>query len=383
MGDGDGMTYKESGVDYGQIDPFKRKAQAAARETDVCIERLGFKVVPWTHGESVTLIKMPWGYLALVVEGLGTKSLVADALYQLTVNMESLIDRSFYDNVAQCSAAMAFNDIITLGASPIGYGQYLAVGDSGWFNDERRRHDLIEGTKKACILARCAWLCGETPTLAGIIMPRTADLAGATIGVITNKDHLINPVNIQHGDSIIFLGSSGIHANGLTLARKIADKLPDGYLTKLSDGRTYGESLLDATHIYVAFIEDCLNAGVDIHYAVNITGHGWRKLMRALGSFAYIIEKLPPQLPIFDFIQKHGPVDEREMYGNFNMGAGFAIYVPDSDVEKVFQVFEKLYKHPFPFGILHAGHIEKSDEKKVVIVPKDIEFSAEELNIRG
>lgn len=133
------MTYAGTGVDYGAMDPFKRMAQMAALGTDHNLSRFGFSAVPWTRGESVFLIKTSWGYLGLVVEGLGTKSLVADALYKLASAMESLTGRSFYDNVAQCNAAMAFNDLITLGADPVVYGQYLAVGDSKWFDDERVR----------------------------------------------------------------------------------------------------------------------------------------------------------------------------------------------------------------------------------------------------
>jgi phosphoribosylformylglycinamidine cyclo-ligase len=182
---------------------------------------------------------------------------------------------------------------------------------------------------------------------------------------------------IEHGDAIILLASSGIHANGLTLARALADALPGGYLTELADGRTYGETLLDPTHIYVGLIEDCLDRGVRIHYAVNITGHGWRKLMRADAPFAYAIETLPRPLPIFDFIQRHGAVDDREAYGNLNMGAGFALYVPEADVATVLDVARNA-----PFAAWRAGHIERSGEKKVVIGPKAIEYRGSTLAVR-
>jgi len=180
------------------------------------------------------------------------------------------------------------------------------------------------------------------------------------------------------------LESSGIHANGLTLARKIADKLPDGYLTKLSDGRTYGEALLDPTHIYVAAIERCLDEGVDIHYAVNVTGHGWRKLMRANQSFAYVVEDLPWCPPIFDFIQEHGPVDDEEAFGNLNMGVGFVLYVSHNQIGKVMQALELLQQNRKTNYFLAdvIGHIEKSDEKKVIIKPKGIEYLGSTLKVR-
>lgn len=363
------MTYAEVGVDYDAMDPFKRMAQLAARQTANNIRRLGFSEVEMSRGESVYLIETLDNYLAQVEEGLGTKNLVADAMHRLT-------GKSYYDQIAQDTVATIVNDMITLGALPLSVAMHLAVGGSDWFDDEKRCRDLVEGWKKACILARCAWGGGETPTLKGIVVPDVAVLSGSAIGIVKPKERLI-AANIQHGDAIIFIESSGIHANGLTMARKIADKLPDGYLTKLDDGRTYGETLLDPTCIYVALVEECLNGGVDIHYAVNITGHGWRKLMRATQPFAYIIEHLPKQLLIFDFLQKHGPVDDTEAYGNFNMGAGFAFYVPQSEVERIGAIASK-----FGRSALAAGYVERSEEKRVVIKPKGLEYLGSALRVR-
>ena len=124
-------------------------------------------------------------------------------------------------------------------------------------------------------------------------------------------------------------------------------------------------------------IEDCLNRGVDIHYAVNITGHGWRKLMRASGTFAYVVERLPTPQPVFEFIQSVGGVDDAEAYGNFNMGAGFAVYVPESDVATVLDVAKGC-----PFGAFRAGHVENSATRRVVITPKGLEYSADALQVR-
>src|SRR5688500_5395789 len=176
---------------------------------------------------------------------------------------------------------------------------HLGVGASDWFKDERRTTDLVDGGKKACELARCAWGGGETPTLSGIVDAATVVLAGSAIGMVRPKGRLIR-ANVQHGDAIVLFESSGIHANGLTLARAIAARAPNGYLTPLPGGRTYGDALLDPTHIYVGVVEECLNQGVDIHYAVNITGHGWRKLMRAPDPFAYVIECIPAPQPVFE-----------------------------------------------------------------------------------
>lgn len=367
------MTYAGVGVEYEVMDPFKRMAQLAARETAFQLERFGYREVEWSHGESCYLYETPTAYRGRVNEGLGTKNMVADAMYQLTGS-------SYYHAIAQDTIAAIVNDMITVGCLPITVDMHVAAGSSDWFKNEQRCTDLIAGWKDGCNLARCTWAGGETPTLKGMIESSTVILSGSADGEIKPKSRVINPATIQHGDAIIFIESSGIHANGLTIAREIADKLPDGYLTKLSDGRTYGETLLDPTHIYVPLIEDCLNCGVDIHYAVNITGHGWAKLMRATQPFAYIIDHLPTQLPIFDFLQKHGPIDDEEAYGNLNMGVGFALYMPEADVKKVWNVLES-YEQPNRFSAVYAGHVQRSTEKKVVVMPKG-RLTLRSLNIR-
>src|SRR5207244_1412958 len=106
------------------------------------------------------------------------------------------------------------------------------------------------------------------------------------------------------------------------------------YLTKISDGRTYGEALLDASAIYVPFIAAAQQAGVKLHYAAHITGHGWRKLMRLNEPFVYRMTDLGVVPPVFDFLRERGPVELREMYATFNMGAGFAVYVDPSDAPR-------------------------------------------------
>lgn len=323
-----------------------------------------------SRGESAYLVEAAEHYLAHVEEGLGTKNLVADAMYRLVPA------RSYYDHIAQDTVAMIVNDMVTLGALPLAVAMHLGVGSSEWFADETRTADLVDGWRRACQLARCAWGGGETPTLSGVVEPAAVVLAGSAIGIVQPKGRLIR-ANIQHRDAIVMFGSAGIHANGLTLARAIAGRAPNGYLTLLRDGRPYGEALLDPTHIYVGVIEDCLTRGVDIHYAVNVTGHGWRKLMRAAAPFAYVIEHVPTPQPVFEFIQSVGSVDDAEAYGNLNMGAGFAIYVSEKDVATVLDV-----ARAFPFAAFQAGHVENSAAKRVVIAPKGLEYSGDALGVR-
>ena len=138
--------------------------------------------------------------------------------------------------------------------------------------------------------------------------------------------------DVRDGDAIVLLASTGVQTNGLTLCRALADRLPEGYLTKIDDGRTYGEALLDPSVIYVPFVAACQRAGVNLHYAAHITGHGWRKLMRLEEPFVYRMTDVgASRRRSSTSSMKHGPVDVREMYATFNMGAGFAVYVDPKD----------------------------------------------------
>jgi phosphoribosylformylglycinamidine cyclo-ligase len=367
----DKITYKDSGVNYDDMDPFKIAAQTASQSTAANIERFNLKEVGASRGESAYLIEADDCYYAHVEEGLGTKNIVAEAMQKLTGKL-------YYDKIAQCGVAMIVNDMITLGALPVSVEMHLAVGDSAWFRDVERAKNLIEGWKKACNLSRCTWGGGETPTLKGIINPETILLSGSAFGIIKLKEKRIVG-KIQDGDAIIIFASSGIHANGITLARAIADKLPQGYLTPIDKtGLTFGEAILAPTIIYVPIIEDCQKAEIDIHYASNITGHGWRKFMRNTEPFVYVIKEIPEPQPVFKMMQKYGPISDEEAYGNLNMGAGFAIYVPEKDVAKVLTVAEQNN-----ISALAAGHIEKrGDEKKVIIKPKGITFEGKSLRVR-
>ena len=363
------LTYADSGVDYDVLDPFKRAAQQAAAATSRTLWKRGVSEVEWSRGESAYLQFLGDGrFMAHVEEGLGSKNLIADA-------MQDASGTCYYDHIAQDTVAMIVNDMITLGALPNSVAMHLAVGSNSWFHDETRVLKLIEGWQHSCQSAGCAWGGGETPTLKGLVARNRAVISGSAVG-LTAEQHLIRG-KIADGDAIILLHGSGIHANGLTLAREIAGLLPQGYLTLLPDGRTYGEALLDPTPIYVPAIEALQRIGVDIHYAVNITGHGWRKLMRLPKPFTYRIECLPKPQPIFEFIARHGNIDEREMFGNFNMGAGFAVYVAQKDMPRTICAIRDAGLSAF-----WAGRIVKSDERQVVIAQKNLIFSGDTLTVR-
>lgn len=365
------LTYSNSGVNYGSIDPAKVSAQEAAKSTSKNLTAHGMAELPQSRGESAYVWQEGDVHKALVVEGLGTKNLVADA-------MRAFTGKTYYDQVAQDTVAMIVNDLVVVGALPNVINAYFAIGDSAWMEDKQRSGDLIRGWAHACELSEAAWGGGETPALKGIINPETIDLAGSAVGTIKNSEHLVLGDKLTEGDRIVLVESSGIHANGLSMARAIADGLPEGYATKLSDGRSYGEALLTPTHIYVQLVRLLQEQNLDVHYMVNITGHGWRKLMRASKeNLSYVIEQVPPVPTEFSFIQEQANASLKEMYGNFNMGAGFAVYAPANQAEKVVEVAQAAGLKAWDAGRVEAGN------KSVFIEPLDIRFEGDSLGVRG
>jgi phosphoribosylformylglycinamidine cyclo-ligase len=364
------LSYEQSGVNYDTLDAFKRACQKAAAATTPALALHGFSEPPKVRGESAYLIEAADSYLAHVEEGLGTKNLVADAMFKLT-------GQSFYRNVGIDTVATMVNDLITCGALPISIAMHAAVGDSNWFANTQLADDLACGFAEGCAQSQAVWGGGETPALKGIVNPETIVLAGSAVGQIKPKSHRITG-DVRDGDAIVLLASTGVHTNGLTLCRALADRLPQGYLTKIGDGRTYGEALLDPSAIYVRFVAACQDAGIPLHYAAHVTGHGWRKLMRLDEPFVYQIDDVGAVPPIFDFIMKHGPVDRREAYATFNMGAGFAVYVDPKDADRTLRLAQTLRHTAWRAGAVH----KQGDRKAVEITPLGITFESDTLQVR-
>ena len=126
----------------------------------------------------------------------------------------------------------------------------------------------------------------------------------------------------------------------MSLARAVADKLSRGYATKVN-GKTYGELLLTKSNIYAKLIGDLFDNKVSIHYLVNISGHGLRKIMRGKQPVTYVIEKIYAPQEVFNFIQKHAGLTDEEMYGTYNMGQDYAIFIPEKDVKKTLEIIKK------------------------------------------
>jgi len=364
------LPYTGSGVDYGSLDPVKVLAQRAAATTAVELARFGLAEVPASRGESAYVWEEPDAYRAFVIEGLGTKSLVGDA-------MRAVTGRTYYDALARDTVAMIVNDVVVVGAEPQVVTAYWAVGASGWFDDRARAADLVRGWTEACAECGVTWGGGETQALAGVVAPETIDLGGACIGVVRPKTRLVLGDRLAAGDAIVLLASSGVHANGLTLARRLAVELPAGYATDIGGGTTYGDALLVPTVLYPRVVREIFAAGVDVHYLVNVTGHGWRKLMRARRDLRYVLHAVPPPSPLFRFMVEHAPLDASEAYATFNMGAGFAVYVPEADAPRVVETARRTGIEAWIAGRVEAG------PREVVIEPAGVRYAGETLAVRS
>ncbi|MEP7056677.1 MAG: AIR synthase related protein [Caldimonas sp.] len=366
------ISYRQAGVDYDLIDPLKIAAQRAAAATAVHLAAHGFSEVAASRGESAYVVDIGPFYLASIVECLGSKTLVADEMQRLT-------GRSYYAEIAQDTIAMAINDLITVGATPLIVQAYWAAGGSDWFADAARAEALVAGWKRACDRCGVAWGGGETPALAGIVADGRIDLAASCTGLVNPKERLSVGAALAAGDAIVLLESSGIHANGVSLARTLAQRLPQGYLTPLPQSRdriSFGDALLAPTLLYSPVTEALFKAGVVPHYCANITGHGWRKLLRHPAELRYRIRTLPPVPPVLAFIRDEAGHDARAAYSTFNMGAGFALFVQDADVARTLEVAAAQGVRAW-----HAGSVE-AGAKELVIEPLDLVFSSVDLQLR-
>ena len=361
------LDYHKS-VNYDIADPAKVLAQKEGMATAGNMP-FGYSEVSGTRGESAYVLDMGDVYGALVQEGLGTKSLIAQKVYEDT-------GKSYFAAIAQDTVATVINDLISVGATPVVMNAYWSSSSYDWLTDHKLTTDFISGWRKACDKAQVTWGGGETQSLKGVIKNGALEFAGCGFGVIKPKTNLIQDSNLRSGDAILLLESSGLHANGISLAREIATNLKDGYQTKLKDGTTFGEALLVPTILYTEVLQAFLNSKLDIHYFSNITGHGWRKLMRGKPKLTYFINKITKPQLVFDFIQEHSGNSVQEMYGNYNMGAGYAVYLSKKDAIKAQEIAKRL-------GIKSwiAGYIKKGS-KQVIIEPLGITFSGDTLEVR-
>jgi len=300
-------TYKEAGVDVDAGNEFVKKIKPFVHST------WDKKVYTDLKSFAALYKNGPDKYLVSSTDGVGTKLKVAFKMDK-------------HDTVGIDLVAMCANDIITIGANPLFFLDYMACGSIA--DNRKSLEDVVKGIATGCKIAGCSLIGGETAEMPGLYKIYDYDLAGFIVGEIKGKD-IIDGKKIKKGDRILGLASSGLHSNGYSLARKIFfDKLACTIRTNIEEfGKKVGEELLEPTKIYV---NEIMAVKRKLKGVANITGGGFidnipRVLPEGLG--AEIIKETWPVLPIFKYMQENGNVEEAEMYRTFNMGIGMVIVV--------------------------------------------------------
>jgi len=330
-------TYAEAGVDETLVSRGLETLGKYVRES--------FKQgeVMQDYGHYANTVKISDNLcLAMSTDGVGSKVLVAEMAGK-------------YDTIGIDCVAMNVNDLICIGATPVGFVDYLASIDG-----------IGKGLLDACVESEIPILGGETAILPDMIRGLNGpglDLAGTAVG-IAKPDELFDGSSIQKGDVILGVASNGIHSNGFTLARKVLFS-KFSINDKLAWNVTLGNELLRPTRVYVKHFKDLKDAGINIKGLAHITGSGFRKILR-LGQFLFSIEELPDILPIFELIKTTGDIDWQEMFTTFNMGIGLVVVVPSSQADQALSVLSKSDR------AYRLGVIEKSKKGVVEIKPYEV-----------
>jgi phosphoribosylformylglycinamidine cyclo-ligase len=359
-------SYSAAGVDYETLDAGKREAIAKALSTSPLLDARGARALDASRGEPAFVFELGGRALAFVVEGLGTKSIIAREV------LERLGSNRFAD-VAYDAVAAIVNDLCCVGALPLVVNAYFATGASEWYRERERAAALLEGWRRACADAGCAWGGGESPSLPGLLDAREIELAGAAVGAVPAGRAPILGEALAPGDEIVLVASSGLHTNGASLARLLAARLPDGYATALPSGATLGAALLEPSRMYVPLVEALLREGAPLSYISHVTGHGLLKLMRSPRALTYRIEALPEVPEVLDFLVREAGMDAHAAYSTFNMGCGYALYCPAGTAREVVRVAAGL-----GLGALEAGRVEEGP-RQVLLEPLGVRFDGEEL----
>jgi phosphoribosylformylglycinamidine cyclo-ligase len=363
-----GASYRDAGVDYDALDAGKRLAIAKALSTSPLLEAHGGRALDASRGEPAFVFELAGRAFAFVLEGLGTKAVIARQVLE-----EQGIDR--FADVAYDAVAAIVNDLCCSGAQPLVVNAYFATGSSEWYSQAQRSASLLEGWRRACVDAACAWGGGESPSLPGVVHERDIELAGAAVGMLPQGRAPILGEGLGVGDEIVLVASSGLHANGASLARLLAGRLRDGYATRLPDGATLGEALLAPSIIYAPLVAALLEQGAAVSYISHITGHGLLKLMRSPRELSYRIERLPEVPAVLDFLVREAGMDAHAAYSTFNMGSGFAVYVPAGGAAEVVRLATGLGLHA-----LHAGHVEQGP-RQVILEPPGVRYESARLQV--
>lgn len=333
------MDYREAGVDVEAGRAF--------------VERIR-NLVHSTHRPEVMgglggfsgCFQLPGGFKEPVLvsgtDGVGTKLKLAQVL-------------NCHHTVGIDLVAMCVNDVLTTGAEPLFFLDYLATGKL----QSEQLTDVVTGITTGCKVSGCALLGGETAEMPGFYQPGEYDLAGFCVGIV-EKSQLLDRSQVKIGDIAIALASDGLHSNGFSLVRKIVDQSKYAWsdrIDSISD-RTLGELFLTPTRIYVKPILAALAQGLEIHGMAHITGGGLpENLPRCLGENQSIHVKINSWVipPVFDWLAEVGSVNKNAMFNTFNMGIGFVLLVPPNQAEKAIEWFNSQEIAAYAIGEAIAG----------------------------
>ncbi len=366
--DGRGSAYSSAGVDYSALDAGKRSALTEALATSALLTPVGGRAVDSSRGEPAFVFEAGGQTLAFVLEGLGTKSIIARQL-------GDELGGGGFENVAYDTVAAIVNDLCCVGALPLVVNAYFATGSSDWYRDGERHGALLRGWREACVDSGAAWGGGESPSLPDLVASTDIELAGSAVGFVPPGRRPILGDELRPGDEIVFVHSSGLHANGASLARKVASELPDGYATPLPSGRRFGEALLDRSIIYAGLVRRLLATDIDIHYLSHITGHGLLKLMRARREVGYEVLELPEVPEVLAFLVEQAGMSPAAAYSTFNMGCGYAVYCEAGAGEAVVAVCAELGLAAHLAGRVTDG------PRRVVLEQIDVVFESDDLDL--
>ncbi len=361
-------SYRAAGVDYETLDAGKRLALSRALATSPLLELRGGRAVDPSRGEPAFVFELGDRTLAFVVEGLGTKAMIARAV------LEAGGANRFADVAYDTVAAIA-NDLCCVGALPLVVNAYFATGSSDWYLRGDRSRALVEGWQRGCVDAGATWGGGESPSLPGLLAEDEVELAGAAVGAVPAGHTAVLGQELAPGDEIVLVASSGLHANGASLARLIAARLPAGYATELPGGQLFGEALLEPTVMYVPLVAALLEQGLPVTYLSHVTGHGLLKLMRPQRELTYRIARLPPVPAVLEFLVEQAGLEASQAYTTFNMGSGFAVYCAAGAGEQVVAAAALIGLEALVAGVVEEG------PRRVVVEPAGLSFEGAEMEL--
>lgn len=274
------------------------------------------------------LCRLPQGLrkplLVAGTDGVGTKLELAQA-------------HGRHHNVGIDLVAMCVNDVITSGAEPLFFLDYIATGKLS----PEAMAEVVEGIADGCRQSGCALLGGETAEMPGFYGPGRYDLAGFCVAVV-EEDERIDGRRVRAGDRIVAVASSGVHSNGFSLVRRILELRDVGPDTPLTPG---GPAVIDAlltpTRLYGGLVRALLQAGVPLHGMAHITGGGLpENLPRCLpaGVHARIEAQGWERPALFSWLQQQGEVPEADLWNTFNLGVGYCLVVPGAAVDAALAV---------------------------------------------